>query len=111
MIKKYSNQYVQNLLNYFLFFGIIILSIFLPIHPEITRKIAIFYFFILIFITDYKILYNTFKKSSIIKSILLFLLFSMLSYFWTENYHELKSVIRALLRYWIIPTIVLIIIT
>lgn len=111
MIKKYSNQNVQNILNSFLLFGVIILSIFLPIHPEVARKIAIFYFFILIFITDYKILYTTFKDNSIIKSILLFLLFSILSYFWTENYHEFKSVIRTLLRYWIIPTIVLIIIT
>lgn len=108
MIRKFTNNNINNLLNFILLFGIFSLSIFLPINTEITRKIFTFLFFLLIFTLDYKKIYITYKDDKLLKAILAFFIFSILSYFWTENVDELKRIIRNFFRYWIVPTIVLI---
>ena len=108
MIRKFTNNNINNILNFILLFGMFSLSIFLPINTEITRKIFTFLFFLLIFTLDYKKIYITYKDDKLLKAILAFFIFSILSYFWTENVDELKRIIRNFFRYWIVPTIVLI---
>lgn len=108
MIRKFTNNNINNLLNFILLFGMFSLSIFLPINTEITRKIFTFLFLLLIFTLDYKKMYITYKDDKLLKAILAFFIFSILSYFWTENFDELKRIIRNIFRYWIVPTIVLI---
>ena len=108
MIRKFTNNNINNILNFILLFGMFSLSIFLPINTEITRKIFTFLFFLLIFTLDYKKMYITYKDDKLLKAILAFFIFSIVSYFWTENFDELKRIIRSIFRYWIVPTIVLI---
>jgi O-antigen ligase len=108
MIRKFTNKNINILLNFILLFGMFSLSIFLPINTEITRKIFTFLFFLLIFTLDYKKMYFTYKDDKLVRAILVFFIFSIVSYFWTENIDELKRIIRNFFRYWIVPTIVLI---
>lgn len=108
IIKEFYNKKVNFTLEKIFIFTILAFSFFMPINPEIAMKISIFSFSLLLFVWDYKKIYLFIKNNIFIKLLLLFLLLLLISYFWTDNYQELKRITRTFLRYWIIPTLFLI---
>lgn len=108
IIREFYNKKVNFALERIYSFAILSFSFFMPINPEIAMKISIFSFSLLLFIWDYKKVYLFIKNNIFIKLLLLFLLLLLISYFWTDNYQELKRITRTFLRYWIIPTLFLI---
>lgn len=108
IIRKFENKFLKNSIEIILFSCLISFCFMMSIHPEIARKISIFGFCILVFVINYKELYTIFKTSLFLKTIFLFILFCILSYFWSDDYQELKKNIRVILRYLIIPTVFLI---
>ncbi len=108
IIREFYNKKINFTLEKIFIFAILAFSFFMPINPEIAMKISIFSFSLLLFVWDYKKIYLFIKNNIFIKLLLLFLLLLLISYFWTDNYQELKRIARTFLRYWIIPTLFLI---
>lgn len=108
MIREFYNKKINFTLEKIFIFTILAFSFFMPINPEIAMKISIFSFSLLLFVWDYKKIYLFIKNNIFIKLLLFFLLLLLISYFWTDNYQELKRITRTFLRYWIIPTLFLI---
>ncbi len=108
IIRKLTNPNLNNRIEFILFSILILFAFIMPIHADSGRKILTIAFIILIPLLDYKKMYSIIKNNLYIKYITLFILFCILSLLWTENYTEGKNLIRAMLRYWYVPTIVLI---
>lgn len=108
IIRKLVNNKINNLIEYSLLFVLIVFAFIMPISADLGRKVLTVAFIILIPILDYKKIYTIIKNNTYIKYITIFILFCILSMLWTEDYDEGKRIIRTILRYWYIPTIVLI---
>ena len=112
LYRTYENQQLQKVNIYIqkiLFFLTILFALLMPIHPDFGRKILTLAFILVIFVVDYKKLFDFFRTNKFILFISLFILFGIVSILWSDNQKETELLIRGILRYWYIPTIVLII--
>jgi O-antigen ligase len=112
LYRTYENQQLQNLNIYiqkFLFSLTILFALVMPLHSDLGRKILTLSFIILLFVVDYKKLFSFIKNNKFILYVSLFILFGIISILWSDNQKEAELLVRGMLRYWYIPTLVLII--
>lgn len=103
LIRKYENTTINTIITKTLLVSLLVFAFVIPINPELSKKVAIFSFIILLFFWDYSRIYKLIKENLHIKLVLLFIFMIILSYFWTDNFQELKRIFRTFIRYWIIP--------
>ncbi len=112
LYRTYENQQLQNINIYiqkFLFSLTILFALVMPLHSDLGRKILTLSFIILLFVVDYKKLFSFIKNNKFILYVSLFILFGIISILWSDNQKEAELLVRGMLRYWYIPTLVLII--
>ncbi len=110
--KTYENQQVQNINIYIqkiLYSLTILFALLMPLHPDLGRKVLTFSFVLLLFIVDYKKLFSFIKDNKFILYISLFVLWGILSILWSDNQKEAELLVRGMLKYWYVPTLVLLV--